>query len=62
VRAFREVADRIGVAPERIGFFDDHAVNVAGARDAGLLAHEVHSAADVREALRRLGVRLDEAG
>lgn len=60
--AFLEVAKRIGVQPQRIAFFDDHALNVAGARNAGLLAEEAHSAAGVREVLRRLGVRLDGAG
>jgi len=62
VEAFRDVATRIGVPPARLAFFDDHAVNVAGARNAGLLAYEVHSVADVREALRRLGVPSGEAG
>jgi putative hydrolase of the HAD superfamily len=60
--AFQEVAQRIGAAPGRIGFFDDHPANVAGARNAGFLAEEVHSAADVREALRGLGAPLEEAG
>lgn len=62
VEAFLTVAKRIGVEPQRIAFFDDHAVNVAGARSAGLLAKEVHSAAEVREALAQFGVHLDEAG
>lgn len=60
--AFLEVAKRIGIAPEKIGFFDDHPANVQGAREAGLLAQEVHSAANVRAALQRFGVRLDEVG
>jgi putative hydrolase of the HAD superfamily len=53
--AFGEVAKRIGQAPARIAFFDDSPANVAGAREAGLLAWEVHSTADVRQALRELG-------
>ncbi|MGH8673569.1 MAG: HAD family hydrolase [Burkholderiales bacterium] len=51
--AFLEVCRRIGVAPARIAFFDDHAENVLGARETGLLAYEAHSAADIREALRQ---------
>ena len=57
--AFREVTRRIGVAPARIVFFDDHADNVRGAREAGLLAHEVHSADDIRAALQQHGIRCD---
>jgi putative hydrolase of the HAD superfamily len=60
--AFLAVATRIGVAPARIAFFDDHAGNVEGAHEAGLLAHEVHSADDVREALRRSGIPAEGAG
>ena len=54
--AFLEVGRRIGIAPDRIAFFDDSAENVHGAREAGLIAHEVHGAADIREALRREGI------
>jgi len=57
--AFLDVARRIGVAPARIVFFDDHLENVRGAREAGLRAHEVHSAVDIRTALRREGVACD---
>jgi len=59
--AFLEVAKRIGVAPQNLLFFDDTETNVVGARNAGLLAAEVHSAADVRQALRGFGVRLSGA-
>lgn len=59
VDAFLEVSRRIGVAPGRIAFFDDHAQNVRGAREAGLLAHEVHSAGDIRAALQHEGIRCD---
>jgi putative hydrolase of the HAD superfamily len=55
--AFLEVSRRIGVAPARIVFFDDHPDNVRGAREAGLLAHEVHSVDDIRAALQREGIR-----
>ena len=54
--AFLEVARRIEIAPGRIAFFDDHPDNVRGARQAGLRAHEVHSAEDIRAALRLEGV------
>jgi FMN phosphatase YigB (HAD superfamily) len=57
--AFLEVCRRIGVAPSRIAFFDDHPVNVQGARAAGLRAHEVHSAADIRAALELEGIACD---
>jgi len=54
--AFLEVARRLGIDPGRIVFFDDHAPNVLGARAAGLLAHEVHSAEEIRRALRQEGI------
>jgi putative hydrolase of the HAD superfamily len=57
--SFLEVGRRIGIAPERIVFFDDHPHNVRGAREAGLLAHEVHSVSDIRAALLREGIRCD---
>ena len=57
--AFLEVSRRIGIAPGRIAFFDDHAQNVRGAREAGLLAHGVHSVDDIRAALQREGIRCD---
>ena len=55
--AFMEVCGRIGVAPGRLVFFDDHPQNVEGARAAGLRAHVVHSAADIRAALRMEEIR-----
>ena len=54
--AFLEVARRIEMAPGRIIFFDDHPDNVRGAHEAGLRAHEVHCAGDIRAALRLEGV------
>jgi glucose-1-phosphatase len=54
--AFREVGRRIGIAPARILFFDDHAQNVRGAHAAGLRAHEVHSAEQIRRTLREEGI------
>jgi glucose-1-phosphatase len=59
VDAFLDVRRRIGVAPGRIVFFDDHPQNVRGAREAGLRAHEVHSVGDIRAALQREGIRCD---
>jgi putative hydrolase of the HAD superfamily len=50
--AFDHVAREIGVAPERILFFDDMLANVEGARRAGLEAVHVTSAASVAAALK----------
>ncbi len=49
--AFRTVVEDMGVAPERVLFFDDIDENVAGARACGLQAVEVRSTADVELAL-----------
>ena len=57
--AFLEVGRRIGVAPAHIAFFDDHAGNVRGAREAGLLAQEVHCVDEIRGALRSEGIACD---
>ena len=57
--AFLEVASRMQTAPARIVFFDDDPDNVRGAREAGLRAHEVHSADDIRAALSLEGVVCD---
>ena len=46
--AFRRLAARLGLAPDEILYFDDDASYVAGAREAGLSAHRVSDAADVR--------------
>lgn len=54
--AFLEVSKRIGIAPAHVVFFDDAPVNVRGAREAGLRAHEVHSEADIRAALKLEGI------
>jgi putative hydrolase of the HAD superfamily len=51
-QAFAHVARAIGLAPQRIAFFDDTAENVAGAARAGLAAHQVRSAAELAAALR----------
>lgn len=56
--AFEFVAREIGVPAGSILFFDDLPENVTGALDAGLLAVHVRGAADVQDALRRLGCAL----
>ena len=57
--AYLEVCKRIGVAPGSIVFFDDVLENVRGAREAGLRAHQVNSAADIRGALQHEGISCD---
>lgn len=52
--AFRTVVADIGVAPERVLFFDDSAENVAGARACGLRAVKVDGPSDVERALEEL--------
>ena len=49
--AFRRLAARLGLAPDEILYFDDDVTYVAGAREAGLSAHPVGEAADVRTGL-----------
>jgi glucose-1-phosphatase len=49
--AFRRLAARLGLAPAEILYFDDDGTYVAGARAAGLSAHPVSEAADVRTGL-----------
>lgn len=46
--AFARLASRIGTPASQLAFFDDVAENVAGARNAGLQAFRVASAAEVR--------------
>jgi HAD superfamily hydrolase (TIGR01509 family) len=50
-QAFAHVARAIGLAPQRIAFFDDTAENVAGARAAGLRAFQVRTPAELAAAL-----------
>ena len=52
--AFDHVVEAIGVPADRILFFDDSAVNIAGARARGLQAVQVGSIADVERALAEL--------
>ncbi len=53
MKSFQTVAERIGVAPERIAFFDDLEKNVLGAREAGLRAFHFTHAGDIDTALSR---------
>ena len=55
--AFHTVVADIGLAPDRVLFFDDSAENVAGARACGLVALEVTTAAEIETALIDFGVR-----
>jgi FMN phosphatase YigB (HAD superfamily) len=55
--AFRSVVADMGLAPDRVLFFDDSAENVAGARACGLRAVEVTTAAAIEQALMNYGVR-----
>jgi glucose-1-phosphatase len=54
--AYDHVVKAIGVAPERIVFFDDLAENIEGARGCGLTAIHVTSPGDVAHALAELGI------
>jgi putative hydrolase of the HAD superfamily len=54
--AYDHVVAAIGVAPQRIVFFDDLAENIAAARERGLQAVHVRSSADVANALDQLGL------
>jgi len=58
--AFRTVVADMGLAPDRVLFFDDSAENVAGARACGLMAVEVTTAAQIEAALCDFGVRLSD--
>jgi putative hydrolase of the HAD superfamily len=51
IGAFAHVARAIGVAPQRIAFFDDTAENVAWAVRAGFSAFHVRSTAQLGAAL-----------
>jgi putative hydrolase of the HAD superfamily len=55
--AFRRLATRLACAPDEILYFDDDATYVAGAREAGLLAHRVGGAAGVRAGLAVHGLQ-----
>ena len=50
--SFEQVARELGLAPQRILFFDDTEANIEGARAAGLQAVHVRSPEDVLRAVR----------
>ena len=54
--AYRRLADRLGVAPEEILYFDDDEPLVIGARAAGLSAYQVGGAAAMRAGLAAHGL------
>jgi putative hydrolase of the HAD superfamily len=54
--AFRRLATRLACAPDGILYFDDDATYVAGAWEAGLAAHCVGGAVDVRTGLAAHGL------
>jgi putative hydrolase of the HAD superfamily len=54
--AFRRLATRLACAPDEILYFDDYTTYVAGAREAGLLAHHVGGAPGVRAGLAMYGL------
>ncbi|GLZ11172.1 HAD superfamily hydrolase [Actinomadura sp. NBRC 104425] len=51
-RAYLICAERLGVAPGEVLFFDDREVNVVAAREAGMRAEVFRSPAQVRELVR----------
>ena len=60
--AYRFVAGKIGVAPEKILFFDDNGEKIEGARAAGLNAVQVRSPSDIEQALAGVGALNRGAG
>lgn len=59
VEAYAHVISQIGLPAERIAFFDDSALNVEGARQAGLLAFVTAGPDALRQSLARdLGISL----
>lgn len=60
-RFFEAVTQTIGVEPEKLLFFDDHQVNVEGARAAGWTAELYRIGDDMRARLREHGVRVTDA-
>ncbi len=53
---FEHVLARLGCRPDRVLFLDDNAINVDGARAAGLQAERARGLAEVRSALARHGL------
>ena len=53
---FAQAIRRLAVAPMRIAYFDDTAVNVTAAKDAGMSAHLVRGISELSATLEQLGV------
>jgi putative hydrolase of the HAD superfamily len=53
---FEHVIRDLGVPPSRIAFFDDTAINVEVARDAGMAAYEVDGIVELEARLHQLGL------
>ena len=53
---FRCAIERLGVAPDRIAFFDDSLPNVEAAAAAGIQAHHVVGLVELERTLTRLGL------
>lgn len=53
---FDRAIDRLEVHPKRIAYFDDTAVNVEAAADAGMSAYQTMGLAELSVTLQRLGV------
>nr|WP_316643219.1 HAD-IA family hydrolase [uncultured Roseateles sp.] len=51
VESYRRVIAELGFAPERIAFFDDSALNLEGARQAGLQTFHITGPDSLRQAL-----------
>ena len=60
VEAFATVAAALDTTTDRVLFFDDTPENVTGARASGMQAVLVNSTADVRRALRHVGIELPD--
>jgi putative hydrolase of the HAD superfamily len=54
--AFCIVAEKIGLPPARIAFFDDLPENVEGARKSGMAGFHITSLPELRDALHGLGI------
>ena len=59
-QCYRLCLSELQIAPETVLFVDDLAVNVAGAREAGLFAHHHTSAEAFRQALSAHGLLRDQ--
>lgn len=62
VTAYEHALQRLGVAPNKVYFFDDLPVNVAAARSLGINAFQVRGLAETASALRGLDISTGEIG